>query len=159
MTDHSIEPGDVCIDLTSGRVLHVMDKAADRADEWSRENNYELCENYGNRRVGAEPSDTVWTCVYSNSIQSEPSKDYAFPESRLARVETEAANDGERVQDTIRFDLLVSMFEIAYERAEMGDVELIDAIAQHATNGTVSERAREYVESGRIGSGGEGSDD
>lgn len=155
MSELPIEPGDVCIDLTSGRTLHVMSKAADRADEWSRENNYELCENYGNERLGAQPSDTVWTCVYANSIQSEPSKDYAFPESRLARVETERATSSDyRVQDEIRFQFAVDLLRFAEIVDEAGKDTIIATLNEH--NSALATAATEYVEAGRIGTDGDG---
>ena len=145
-----IEPGDVCIDLTSGRALHVMEKAADRADEWSLENNYELTENYGNARVGAAEDDTVWTCVYANSIQSEPSKDYAFPESRLRRVETERANGGERVQDEVRFEFAVQLLDAA-EKEVGGDVHTDVHKALRSVDRDLGERVVEFVEASRNG--------
>jgi hypothetical protein len=95
-----IEPGDVALDLAQGRPVQVVDHAADSVTEWEQSHDYDLLENYGNKRLNASADDTVWTCVYVGQIRSRPTKSYDFPESRLARIETEAAL-GERVQAVI----------------------------------------------------------
>ena len=108
-----IQPGDVCLDLAQGRQVHVINDTGLTAKEWSEQNNYELTENYGNSRLGARDDDRVFDVVYCSNIKSEPSKDYAFPESRLARVETETADGGRPVADRIRLDVLETMFQRA----------------------------------------------
>ena len=112
MTARGIEPGDVCIDLAQGTTVQVVDVAAESVDEWQMGHNYDLLGNYANARLGATPHDRVYTCVYANSIQSEPSKAYDFPETRLARIEHESAT-GERVQDVLAVELLADLFEAA----------------------------------------------
>jgi len=54
-----IQVGDVCLDLTQGRPVHVVEDLQQTAAEWSEANNYELCENYGNDRLEGPPVDRV----------------------------------------------------------------------------------------------------
>jgi hypothetical protein len=102
-----IQIGDVALDLAQGRPVHVVDDTGQTAAEWADANDYELAENYGNARLGASDGDRVFDVVYCSSAKSEPSKTYAFPESRLLRIETEAATeDGRAVADRVTVDVL-----------------------------------------------------
>lgn len=116
-----IQVGDVCLDLTQGRPVHVIEDTGQTAAEWSDANDYELCENYGNSRLEAADDDAVYECVYCSSAKSEPSRTYAFPESRLLRIETEAADDGRPVYERVAVDILEAMFSHALARNE--DIE------------------------------------
>jgi hypothetical protein len=102
--------GDVALDLAQGRPVHVLEATGETAAEWSEANNYELTENYGNSRLGATDSDRVFEVVYCSNAKSEPSKTYAMPESRLLRVETEAADDGRPVYQRVVRDVLEDLF-------------------------------------------------
>lgn len=104
-----IQVGDVCLDLTQGRPVHVLEDTGETAAEWSERNDYELVENYGNSRLDAAPEDRVFDVVYCSSVKSEPSKTYAMPESRLLRVETEAADDGRLVYERVLQDVLETL--------------------------------------------------
>lgn len=104
MTD--IQVGDVCLDLAQGRPVHVVEATGQDAAAWSEANNYDLCDNYGNSRLGASDSDAVFEVVYCSNAKSEPSKTYAMPDSRLLRVETERADGGRPVRDRIVVDVL-----------------------------------------------------
>lgn len=118
MTD-PIRLGDPVIDQANGRAMVVLAKAADRADTWSERNDYDLLGNYGNERCGAEAADTVWTCAYVASLQSEPSKTYDFPASRLGRPAYERADDDGRVYDRVARDVLERLFaEAAHHNDE-----------------------------------------
>ena len=108
-----IRVGDVCLDLAQGRPVHVVGDTGQTAAEWSEANNYELAENYGNSRLDTTPEDRVYDVVYCSSAKSEPSKTYAFPESRLLRVETEAADDGRPVAERAVQDVLEQLFDLA----------------------------------------------
>lgn len=120
MMSKTIQVGDVVLDLAQGRAMHVLERYDGDAAEWSDENDYDLTGNYGNSRLGATESDAVFECVYCNSLKSEPSKTYAFPESRLARVETEAADDGRPVADRILVNLLDELFQVAMKLDDGG---------------------------------------
>lgn len=99
----ALEVGDVVLDLAQGRPMQIVGRYDGDVREWSAENDYDLTGNYGNSRFEAEESEAVFDCVYVGSIQSEPSKTYAFPTSRLARIEVEAAEEELlRVGDEIR---------------------------------------------------------
>jgi len=124
-----IQVGDVCLDLTQGRPVHVVDDTGQTAVEWSEANDYELCENYGNSRLDAADDDAVYECVYCSSAKSEPSKSYAMPESRLLRIETEAADDGPPVIERIQRDLLADIMGLYYGA---DDADRIDSLAQRA---------------------------
>lgn len=104
-----IQVGDVCLDLAQGRPVHVVEDTQMTAAEWSGNNGYDLEANYGNSRLGAGPNDRVFEVVYCSNLKSEPSKTYAFPESRLARVETESADDGMPVYDRVAVDVLKTL--------------------------------------------------
>lgn len=125
-----IETGDVVLDLTQGRTMQVVEEHRQTAREWSGENDYELVENYANERMGASEDDLVYECVYAGSVKNRPSKSYAFPESRLARVEVEEAVDGRRVQERIARDVLVGVFD-SMLRYDALDDEDVEAVARH----------------------------
>jgi len=118
MTDADIQVGDVALDLAQGRPVHVLADTGLTAAEWSELEGYDLCGNYGNSRLGAEPDDRVFDVVYCSNAKSEPSKTYAFPESRLLRIETEAADARGQVYDRVARDLLERLFISAFERGE-----------------------------------------
>jgi len=123
-----IQVGDVCLDLTQGRPVHVVEDLQQTAAEWSDANNYELCENYGNDRLGASDDDAVYEVVYCSSAKSEPSKTYAMPESRLLRVETESADDGRPVADRVAVDILTDVFGLMERRPAFSESD-IEAVA------------------------------
>jgi len=115
---HDIRIGDVCLDLAQGRPVHVIERYEGDAAEWSEANDYDLCGNYANDRLAAASDDAVYECVYCSNAKSEPSKTYAFPESRLLRIETEAADARGQVYDRVARDLLERLFISAFERGE-----------------------------------------
>lgn len=119
MTD--IQVGDICLDLAQGRPVHILTDTGQTAAEWSEANDYDLTGNYGNDRLGASDDDRVFDVVYCSSAKSEPSKTYAFPESRLLRIETEAATDDGRpvyervIQDVLETLLLAARYDGEHE--------------------------------------------
>lgn len=127
--DEAIQVGDVVLDLAQGRPMQVVEDHEMTADEWSEENGYDLVGNYGNSRLGAEDSDRVYECVYVGSIKNEPSNTYAFPESRLARIEVEEADGGERIYHRIAVEVLEAAFDAMYN-VNIDDAE-IEAVGQH----------------------------
>jgi hypothetical protein len=129
-TDEAIQVGDVVLDLAQGRPMQVVEDHEMTADEWSRRHEYDLVENYGNSRLEAEGSDRVYECVYVGSIKNEPSNTYAFPESRLVRIEVEEADGGERIYHRIAVEVLEAAFDSIYRNANIDDAE-IEAVAQH----------------------------
>lgn len=140
MTD-DIQLGDVCLDLAQGRPVLVVGTHDGDAAEWSDKNDYDLCENYANSRLGAAPSDAVFDCVYCSSCKSEPSKDYAFPESRLLRIEHESATE-ERLQTRLARQALADLFAAANE----DDVDTLGGIATAAFDETLARDALELAE-------------
>ncbi|AFZ74588.1 hypothetical protein [Natronobacterium gregoryi] len=152
MTDDTdIQPGDVALDRTQGRPVHVLEDTEQTALEWSNENGYDLLENYGNERCGTTASDRVFEVAYCSSIQSEPSKTYAMPESRLDRVETEKADDGRQVYDRIVVDVLEQLFQ----RAGQDDEGAVNVLEQYATDVGIDaeavDEARELAEAAQFG--------
>lgn len=140
MTEN-IQLGDVCLDLVQGRPVQVIGVHDGDAADWSDRNNYDLCENYGNSRLGAAPSDAVFDCVYCSSAKSEPSKDYAFPESRLLRIEHESAA-GERLQTRLIRQALADLFAAAND----DDVDTLGGIATKAFGEALARDALELAE-------------
>jgi hypothetical protein len=143
MRDAPTRVGDVVLDLAQGRPMLVTDQAADTVAAWHETHDYDLLGNYGNDRLGATERDTVWTCVYVGSIRSEPSKTYDFPSSRLARIEHEAATDGERVQDVIAEHVLTGLMDAA---ADVGGGPAPVTVEQLARDASVPERVIEAAQ-------------
>lgn len=149
-----IKVGDVCLDLAQGRPVQVVQDTQQTVAEWSNDHDYQLQENYGNQRFDTGPNDRVYDVVYCNNIQSQPSKTYAFPDTRLARVEVEAADrDLYRVQDEIRIEALAAVFDSMQRYVGLNDAA-IDAVARHV-NGVhpaIVDEALELAEASRSGS-------
>ena len=141
-----IRVGDVCLDLSQGRPVQVVEALSQNAAEWSNNNGYDLLGNYANDRLESEPGDAVFECVYVGSIQSEPSKTYAFPESRLVRIEVEAGDEGRRVDERIAVDVLESLFDAALRSGSDETKSVLRNLAQDAFGRDMTSEARELAE-------------
>ncbi|WP_306061033.1 hypothetical protein [Natronococcus wangiae] len=130
MFEHSIKLGDVCLDLAKGQPVHVVTDTGQTVAEWSEENNYNLLDNYGNSRFGEAEDDRVFDVVYCSSLRSRPSKTYAYPDSRLGRIESEAADVGRQVANRV----VVTVLEELFERAAMDDEGAVDVLKRYATD-------------------------
>lgn len=108
-----IRVGDVALDKTQGQPVHIVEDTGQSAAEWSEANGYDLESNYGNSRCETGPEDHVYEVVYCSNAKSEPSKTYPMPESRLLRIETEAADNGRPVADRVVVDVLEQLFDLA----------------------------------------------
>lgn len=148
----TIQTGDVCLDLAQGRACHVIDVHEGDAADWSEENNYEITENYANERLGATDDDRVYEVVYCNSAKSEPSKSYGMPESRLLRVETEAADDGRPVADRIRAEVLEDVFGAMMDTGH--DTEVVAGILEETIDQGVVRESQGVAEAARISTDG-----
>lgn len=101
--------GDPVIDLATGRSMVVVEHLADRVDEYD---GYDLLGNYAAQRTRVSPADPVIGCIYTSSIQSEPSgprhgdPPYAFASSRLGRPTIESVEGYDRVYDLVARDVL-----------------------------------------------------
>ena len=131
------EIGDPVVDLANGRNMVIVDRAADRADDWTEANGYDLLGNTGNDRLRARAADPVFTCVYVVSVGSEPSKTYDFPSSRLGRAQYENAGESvHRVYELVARDILDQMFEAAFatdgdkEWGGIPPVEVLESLAR-----------------------------
>ena len=126
------EIGDPVVDLANGRNMVVVDRAADRSDDWTEANGYDLLGNTGNDRLRARAADPVFTCVYVASVGSEPSKTYDFPSARLGRPRYEnAGDDVHRVYQLVARDVLDRMFQKAFETTgdeELGGIPPVDVL-------------------------------
>lgn len=149
-----LQVGDVALDKTQGRPVHIVEDCGQTAAEWSEANNYDLLDNYGNGRCDAEADDAVYEVVFCSNAKSEPSKTYAMPDSRLLRVETEAADDGRPVAERAVRDVLEQLFDLAMQFDDEFDIELEgfdDALMTLAVNHSDSmadlgEEARELAD-------------
>ena len=146
VSEGDIRVGDVCLDLSQGRPVQVVEALTQNAAEWSNNNGYDLLSNYANERLEAEPSDAVFECVYVGSIQSEPSKTYAFPTSRLVRIEVEAGDEGRRVDERIAVDVLESLFDAALRSGSDETKSTLRNLAQDAFGRDMTSEARELAE-------------
>lgn len=147
-----IETGDVVLDLAQGRPMQVVGEYdgngeyEPNAAGWSEDENYNLLENYGNSRLGATEEDAVFTCVYVGSVRSEPSKDYDFPVSRLARIEVEKADAMlKRPAEEIRQQLIASFAaEVSLSREDGSEeVTIKELMIRAAGNEDLVEEAFE----------------
>jgi hypothetical protein len=95
-----IKPGDVVRDLAQGALMQVVEERGTVASV-REEEEFDLATYKSHPLFRVEDRDSVYSCVYlQDSLKSLPSKSYDYPESRLARVPVEEANDDlERVQD------------------------------------------------------------
>jgi len=87
--------------------------------------------------------------VYVGSIQSEPSKTYAFPTSRLVRIEVEAGDEGRRVDERIAVDVLESLFDAALRSGSDETKSTLRNLAQDAFGRDMTSEARELAEVNR----------
>lgn len=143
-----IRLGDPVIDQANGRAMVVVEDHDETAAEWSDRNNYDLTENYGNERCGTTDTDRVYECIYVASLQSEPSKTYAFPESRLGRPAYERASDTYgRIYDAVARDILERLFAVSEGEFEGKQRVAIGTAARHAgIDDAVVDEARELAE-------------
>lgn len=148
-----LQVGDVALDMAQGRPVHVVADTGQTAREWSDANGYDLLENYGNGRLGVGPEDRVFDVVYCSDASSKPSKTYAFPESRLLRVETEAADDGRPVADLVRVEVLEALFDAAYWSGSDRTLSILEGLAQDAVGKELTTEARELAEAAHFGGG------
>jgi len=150
----AIQVGDVALDQAQGRPVHVVNDPEQTVAEWNDDHQYDLLDTYGNQRCGVSPDDRVYDVVYCSNAKSEPSKTYAFPESRLLRIETEAADDGRPVAERAVLNVLEQLYDLAMNldsewAVEPDDFE--DALDILTTNhsdqlGEIGEEAQELAD-------------
>jgi hypothetical protein len=109
--------GDPVIDLANGRNMVIIDQAAESVTEWNEHNDYDLLGNTGNSRLRVGEGDPVFTCVYVTGVDSQPSKTYDFPSSRLGRAEYENAADA-TVYELVTRDVFRRLFAAALPEEE-----------------------------------------
>lgn len=147
MSDYPIGVGDVCLDLTQGRPVHVVEATGQTVQEWSDANDYDLADNYGNARCGTTADDMVFEVVYCSSAKSQPSKTYAMPEPRLMRIETEAADEGRPVYQRVVRDVLEDLFLDATNSVDPDAYEeFLHETALRNYGSTLVEEARELAD-------------
>lgn len=101
--------GDPVIDLATGRSMVVVEHLANRVDEYE---DFDLLGHYAAQRTRVSPADPVIGCIYTASIQSEPSgprhgdPPYAFASSRLGRPTIESVDGYDRVYSLVARDVL-----------------------------------------------------
>jgi hypothetical protein len=106
--DSEIAVGDVVLDLAQGALMQVVEQSYESVEKhWDKEG-FDLAEYACHPLFGVEPDEPVWKCVYLKaSLKSLPDASYDFPDSRLARVPVEEANeDLRRVQAEIEQELI-----------------------------------------------------
>lgn len=141
------QTGDPVVDLAQGRPMIVLDAPDETAREWSDRENYELAENYANGKLDTTDDDAVVRCVYVSDIRSEPSKDYTFPTSRVALIDAHHADDGRRVAERVRLDLLESMMRatVASDREGLTPIAIGAMAEQAGVSGEVIDVALELA--------------
>lgn len=124
MVDSTIKPGDVAIDLQDGAKLQVVARAADSVAAFRAEEGMDLAEYKSHPLFDVTDDEPVWTCVYlPGDVSTSFNGTYDFPDSRLARVPVEEANQQlERVQRDLVVEVLATLLENA---TEAGDKEVM----------------------------------
>lgn len=117
MTDARIRTGDVVIDLVERGKMVVVERAAHSVDAHRQTESYDISEYKSHPLLDVSDTEAVWTCVYlPDKPSTEFSGTYDFPESRLARVPVEEANqDLRRTQERQAVSMLEMLFSKAAE--------------------------------------------
>ncbi|WP_336359026.1 hypothetical protein [Haloarcula sp. CGMCC 1.6347] len=145
MTDARIRTGDVVIDLVERGKMVVVGKAAHSVDAHRQTESYDISEYKSHPLLDVSDTEAVWTCVYlPDKPSTEFSGTYDFPESRLARVPVEEANqDLRRTQER----QAVSMLETLFAQALDDHVwEEVTTIAERALPEEIVDEARELAD-------------
>lgn len=139
--------GDPVVDLAQARPMVVLDAPEQSVAEWSGDNGYDLTENYANAKLGVAPDECVVRCAYLSDLRSEPSKDYTFPESRVALLDAHHADDGRRIYDRVAVDVLTRVFLGAwYIRNGLNADDTVEAAAEEAGFEGLLSEARELAD-------------
>ncbi|TYL37299.1 hypothetical protein CV102_18390 [Natronococcus pandeyae] len=142
MVKQPIKLGDVCLNLAWGRPVHVITETGQTVAEWLEANNYNLLDSYGNSRFDTAEDDRVFDVVYCSSLKSRPSKTYAYPESQLGSIESEAADAGRQVADRV----VVNALEELFERTAKDDEGAVAVLEWYATDIGYTDEAAEACE-------------
>jgi hypothetical protein len=148
MTDTTdLGVGDVALDLAQGRPVHVIGDPDLTVAAWNAQNNYDLLENYGNQRLEATGDDRVYDVVYCSNAKSEPSRSYTMPDSRLLRVETDAADGGRPVRQRVQRETLVTVFTVLQRNGHDVEVDMLtDELGYWSFGDGVVAEARELAD-------------
>jgi hypothetical protein len=144
MTDARIRTGDVVIDLVERGKMVVVERAAHSVDAHRQTESYDISEYKSHPLLDVSDTEAVWTCVYvPDKPSTEFSGTYDFPESRLARVPVEEANqDLRRTQERQAVSMLEMLFSMATTLDEDWAVEarsFEEALGIIATNAALPE--------------------
>lgn len=124
--------GDPVCDLAQGRAMVVLEAPEQTVSGWSDENGYDLMENYANEKLNIAADEYVVECVYVSNIQSEPSRTYTFPVSRVVLIDAHHADDGRRIADRVVVDVLERLFGAAIDSDIGATVADVNALAHEA---------------------------
>lgn len=131
--DAAIKVGDVVHDLVERGKMQVVDEKGTVADVRDAEG-FDLAEYKAHPLLNVEDSDRVYTCVYlPDSPTMSFSGTYDFPESRLARIPVEEANQElQHPNWRLMVDLLDAMLAAASGAMEPDHRDLVEQIARDA---------------------------
>lgn len=132
MTDARIRAGDVVIDLVERGKMAVVERAAETVAEHRATEDYDIATYKAHPLLDVSDDETVWTCVYlPDKPTASFSGTYDFPESRLARIPIEEANqDLRRVQERQLVTVLETLFREARQSSKDIEFEAITAAAE-----------------------------
>lgn len=93
--DGEIKIGDVAHDLAqNGSKVQVVGRAADTVAEHEGGESYDVSTYKANALLNVADDEPVWRCVYlSSELTTSFSNTYDIPDSRLARIPVEEANE------------------------------------------------------------------
>lgn len=120
MTDE-IQPGDVVLDLTQNAKMHVLEQTTKTVAEYNDNHDFDLSSYKVHPQLRVTQDEPVYACVYLPGELASPNGTYDFPESRLARIPVEEANeDAVRPQQTLRV-MLARRLLTAYDNIQYDD--------------------------------------
>lgn len=153
MVESTIKVGDVVHDLVERGKMQVVDEKGTVADVRETDE-FDLAEYKAHPLLDVHDDDRVYTCVYlPDSPTTSFSGTYDFPESRLARVPVEEANqDLQHPNRKLFVDVLASILGAA------PDHDRSVRVAEYARNAGVPEpiveEAVELLEAEQAAQGG-----
>lgn len=157
--DGEIKTGDVAHDLVKGGTVQVVDRAALSVAEYRDREDFDLATYQTHPLLDVSDHESVWTCVY---LPSEPSVEfsgtYDFPESRLARIPVEEANQSVvRPQRGLAVALLEGLFSTVEGCRSTDEAEWLRevAVAHGVVDGDIVDEAWELAQAERT-IGGDG---
>lgn len=156
MPESKLKVGDAAHDLVEGGTVLVVERVADRVDEYSEREGYDLAGYKAHPLLEVQPDEPVFKAVYLPSTPTTNfSGTYDFPASRLARIPVEEANEA-LVHPNRR--LVVDLLEGLLQTAQQNDMastaaEIVDVATHSGIPTEIVDEASELAEAAQFEGG------